>query len=131
MSRRDADVCFAHDEKLFRRVNDRDLKQGAVRPESLRLQISVVRSAHGREEDAAEKPPGKRNGVATVQVSEVRECCDPKIQAICVDEPLSEAPGHALIALHSMESPGGVTPADINVLRAKIAAKMKVTTKPT
>jgi hypothetical protein len=133
-------ICFDPSEKLFRRIGKSDLKAGALKRGSLRLQISVLRERFVTEGDAANSDQ-QRDGVATTSVGEIRAVEQPSIQAYCVDEPLrpptgtpSPSPahdGHALVVLHTLAAPGELPPRAEDDARAAVAKAFRVTKTPT
>jgi hypothetical protein len=123
------DVAFGRNERLWRRVGKGDLlASGKVRPGSLRLQISVVRERHGKREDA---PTADRPGVAECVASAVVISGEQfhAVEAVCVDDPLDDTPGHALIAV--IAPPGeAVSDADVSALRQQLALQLHVVVPP-
>lgn len=132
---RENDLAFAPSEKLWRRVEAGDVIKGdpaknqppAVKPNRLRLQISMVREKHGSRESVTS---GKWNGIAETTAAEAAAITEGMVCVACVDEPTTDQPGHALIALYV--KPGdAVDQTMINAARSTIAGAMRVVVMPT
>ena len=128
MTKRLPDLTFDTNERIWRRVGKSDLRGGgAVKGNSLRLQISVIRERYGARESV---PEGKRNGVAETEASDMTGICKDAIRVVCVDDPTETEPGHALVAL--VVSPGDLASQDcINAAREMIAGKFRLVVVPT
>lgn len=123
---RKVDICFQPDERLSRRLAaDQVFADGRVRPQALRLQISVDRSS--KPASPAPAPP-KFNGLAEITVAMTRQACTPLVRTVCVDDPQNDNDAHALIAVIT-DHAGGVDE-DVLVVRAKIANSMTIITPP-
>jgi hypothetical protein len=128
MAKRNSDLAFGVAEALWRRVELKDIDgTGAVKPNKLRLQISVVRERYGERDHATWE---KWNGVAEASAGVVAAVVQENIKVACVDEPDEMNPGHALIAM--IVQPGDPAPEEmVNAARVILASKMKVVVAPT
>lgn len=128
MAKREVDLSFGPREKLWRRleVGEFDKATNGIKPHKLRLQISVVRERHGSREQVPEE---KWNGVAEAHAADLFEASGQHVKVACVDEPLQDRPGHALIALFL--KPGDPLPeSEDNAVRAKLGGLLQVIVPP-
>ena len=124
---RDVQICFAPDERLMRSISKNMLRaDGTLKPQKLRLQISVHRSSHLA---SAPAPNPKFDGIVEIEVTKVREARTERVAAICVDEPLPENEAHTLIAFVTDHHDG--VEDDIVKVRDILAARMVVAQRPT
>jgi hypothetical protein len=124
---RDHNICFAIGERLWRRLEARDVKDCKVRPNRLRLQLSVSRSQYTTLDTV---PHQKWNGVAEAKADAVAQIQAGSAKVACVDDPCDENIAHALIAM--VADPGSiVTAADISGARQAIANAMVIVREPT
>jgi hypothetical protein len=125
------DLAFDPTEALYRTVAKEQLhpKTGKVKPNALRPQFSVVRSAHV---GTAENVPARNkfNGVAQITVAQVRSIRGSHITPHCVYEPLKEDESHSLIALVTEVAAGTSLDEDFEKVRAAIANAMTVPRLP-
>lgn len=125
---RTIDVEFSTEEKLWRRIEVGHVgKDGMLKANAMRLQVSIVREKHGTIDQVTS---GKFNGVATTTAGQAVRQTEAALTAVCIDDPLEEQEGHALIAVALV--PGiETTPEQINALRLKLAMTFEVTKMPT
>jgi hypothetical protein len=125
---RPIDVQFDASEKLWRRVEFKDVDaQGGLKPSALRLQVSVVRERHG---DIASVTHDKWNGVYEITAISVVAVNGNVIAVSCVDDPMNDQAGHALLAFHC--TPGKpVRPEDVQTRRALLASSFVKRKAPT
>ncbi|MCL2825472.1 MAG: hypothetical protein FWD57_15885 [Polyangiaceae bacterium] len=128
MKNRQPDIEFGADELLWRRIEAKDLDcDGVVKANSLRLQVSVVRQKYG---DIQNVPHLKWNGVAVIAA---QTACNTEttghVRVVCVDDPNTDEPGHALIAF--VAGPGSaVSEAEVTKTRAALAELMRIAVPP-
>lgn len=97
MTRREVDLEFGSNEKLWRRIERGDLNANKLlKGNRLRLQVSVVREKHGVRDSV---PKDKWNGIAEATAATVAGLAADTLRVECVDEPLAEEQGHALVAM--------------------------------
>lgn len=128
MSVRECDPSFNADEKLWRGIEKSSVNaQGNVKPNALRLQVSVVREKHGEQRTVTHD---KWNGIAEAKVTTVSGLRREALSFVCVDDAQRDEPGHALIAM--VAQPGAAVGQDaINGLRAELALSLQVVLVPT
>lgn len=129
MPKREMDLAFTVDERLWRRVELSDIDKGTnrVKPNRLRLQVSVVREKHGSQADVTTE---RFNGIAETLAGQASEVRQDAVRSVVVDEPTQEVPGHALIAFVAL--PGEqVEQTTINEARAALSELMTVVVPPT
>jgi hypothetical protein len=130
---RDVDPRFASNENLFRAIAKDTLRQGEVKPQSLRLQISVSRSRFDSAATARLRSierMSKFNGIAQISVANVRSICCGVVEAICVDEPLHNNDGHTLVALVTEAPPDADIEQDTAEVRVRLARHMQIVIPP-
>lgn len=126
---RQVDLAFGAEEKLWRRIEQRNVakRDRSIKPNSLRLQISVVREKHANRESVCHD---KFNGIAETTAGEVASLFEGPITVVCIDEPTKDNDGHALIAM--VLAPGDSLSDDQETdLRIRLAKSMKVVVDPT
>lgn len=125
------DLAFSLDEALYRTVaKDQIHKTGKVKPNALRPQFSVARSAFVGGVDAV-PARDKFNGVAQITVAQVRTIRGDYLVPHCVYEPAKDDHSHSLIALVTDVPFGTSLDEDFEKVRAAIAAAMIVARAPT
>lgn len=125
--RRDLDPSFASSERLWRRIEPRDVdKDGRIKSGSLRPQFSVVREKHGA---LGTVPHGKWNGVAEVSAGDATDQTG-RVHRVCIDEPTIEQQGHALIAIVADLDAPGITPEEIDQKRAELSNRFLIVQQP-
>jgi hypothetical protein len=126
--RRSVDVQFDSSEKLWRGVELKGVHpDGSLKPSALRLQVSVVRERHGQAEAVRR---GKFNGVYEVTAARAVASGGNAVAVTCIDDPLDEQPGHALLAFscHPGET---ITEQDIAARRQELANGFVQLIRPT
>ena len=128
MTKRDVDPQFELNEKLWRRIEKRNVfaEGGGLKPSSLRFQISVDREKYGTPDDVCS---GKFNGIAEVEACRAAAIIDGTLRFACVDDPGDGSPAHALIAV--VQDPGGPAGKDIvDALRDRLAGEFSIIQEP-
>ena len=124
------DIRFDPDERLSRTISaDMLFADGTLKPQKLRLQVSVMRSSKGTENDAP-KIDARFNGVVEITVADARDVQTGLVRAVCVDEPLPENDAHALLALITDVPIGVDLKTEIDKARALMAERMTVVQRP-
>lgn len=131
---REHDVTFAAEERLWRRIERGDIKGTSIKPNRLRLQISIIRERHGKKEDV---PYKKWNGIAEARANAAAAIKEGNLRVACVDEPMKACrddgvslDGHALIAI--ITTPGDTISGDeMNAARVAIARAFQIVREPT
>jgi hypothetical protein len=124
---RPVDLEFGAEEKLWRGIEVAQVSKDRVRPNALRLQVSVVREKHGSRDSVHHD---KFNGVAEITASEAVTLSEGALQLVCVDDPQEDLPGHSLIAF--VAAPGSSVPEDTkHALRGKLARSLRIVELPT
>ena len=124
---RKIDINFDPDEKLWRQVSREQLDPSGlhVKPNALRVQISVSRQRYGKPTPG----PSPFNGVAEILVRDASGVAAKAAYSVCVDFPTHTNDGHATIAI--VAPPGTPTDwADLLAVRAELAARMQVIVEP-
>jgi len=128
VKRREIDLEFGSSEKLWRRIERGDLDANKlIKGNRLRLQVSIVREKHGLREAV---PRDKWNGIAETTASGVAGLSESALRVECVDEPLTDEVGHALVAM--VLRPGeALDQHALAALRVKLARAFQVVLAPT
>lgn len=124
---RPIDLSFGVGERLWRRIETGHVSDTSVKPNAIRLQVSVTREKYGTRELVCQ---GKFNGIAETTAGDVAGLSQGQLQIVCVDEPVMDNEAHALIAM--VLAPG--IPEElgaVNILRALVARKFQIVLKPT
>lgn len=126
-NKRLVDLVFGEDEKLWRRIERKQVtRDKRVKASALRLQISVVREKYGAQATVTE---GKFNGIAEITASRAAQVVNGAVRAVCVDEPHDTNPGNALIAF--VATPGEAVSEDlVNATRALLAERFTIVVDP-
>jgi hypothetical protein len=129
---KDCDPYFAMDEKLWRRfrASDANGSKGAkvaLKPTSLRMQLSVNRESLGTLNSVAD---AERTGVAQAEACAVARVHQPPLRCVCVHEPMRDNPAHTLIAM--VAEPGAARcDIQVNDLRFDLASCFQIVLQPT
>lgn len=128
---RKVDITFGDTEKVWRSVDAKGLdSKGNIKPNQLRLQISVARERHGTRELALNPTRPEKNGIVEAEALTLMNAGVGDVHVACIDEPLESNEAHALVAFHVRP---GVIPSEqeIATVRAAVAAAMRVVVPPT
>ena len=127
-------LSFGAREKLWRTIGPRDLGgEGAkkkVKPNALRLQISVERDAFTTLDNVINSRDSARNGVAEIEATEAVAAGPGPLRVTLVDDPQRDLQAHALIAL-TAHLDATTTDEDASRARQSLAEKMAIVRAPT
>jgi hypothetical protein len=123
---RQPDIAFSVEEKLWRQIGPDGIdRTGKVRPNALRVQISVTRERHGQ----ALPGPSPYTGIAEIIVGQAVAVTHNAARVVCVDLPTNGNSGHTTLAI--VATPGVIaTWDDVLGVRAKLAGLMTIVRQP-
>lgn len=127
--KREVDPSFSAAERLWRRIEVGHVRKDdpkLCKPSAFRLQVSISRERHG---DQAKVCSGKFNGIAEATAETVCAITLGDSYVVCVDEPMPDDPGHALVAL--VLDPDARVPQDVvAAVRESFAKAFRVVVAP-